>query len=697
MSVVTSSMLTGRRDFTPVFADAYHDAALAQLDMLRVSRSLETVRQALSDRRTGLRGLLALDEQIGLAEVAALRALLVAMREEILSAVSEECGQALDELFASDPANGSAEWVRMYAAALYHGRVDFCRALVALPLQLTGVPPMSKWSEWTDAVTAERYGVMDELFEVLRAAPGLARSHLLIVLRYLADLALYLRADRKRAEAILEEMEGIKPGASECELLRGELLLASEEFDEAKAAFERSVAADPRSDAVYLIGGIFEARGDTAEAESQYRSAIAAVPSESAPYVRLLRLLGHPHLFETQEPELLELAERAAAADPVYAHSVYTELCDVYDRVARYEEALAWYDRASEACPFAPGPHSSRAFSLLNQDRTADAEKSFLRALELAPEDADTQWGLASVYEATGRVDAALESYSRCSRLRPAWASQITVRVAALHRRAGRLADAESTLLTAQRAEPHDGNILAELHDLIDELYKEHGDPEHARDLLRQIREIEGEAYEPEYQNRAGVMSAWLGDMSEAAAAYRSSLELAPDDPIVHMDLGAALRELGDLTGARVEVERAYALDEDQAAYDAEIGLIENARGIAAYELEVFDEAARCFAAAAERRPNDAVVHSNVADAWSRFWQAGERLRAVEEASAALRRAVALAPENEDYRRRLAGLDFERYLLSRFPEDPDAELEQRLLRIDVAADLVDRLLTPGTT
>jgi tetratricopeptide (TPR) repeat protein len=113
------------------------------------------------------------------------------------------------------------------------------------------------------------------------------------------------------------------------------------------------------------------------------------------------------------------------------------------------------------------------------------------------------------------------------------------------------------------------------------------------------------------------------------------------DDPAVRYNLGMhALRE-GDLAAARREIRRSLALQETHHAWLA-LGVVEQRSGDWHAALAAYD-------AALALDPSSVAAWSRKAQVWVRL---GDRARARE----ALARALALAPERVDLRRRLAGL-----------------------------------------
>jgi serine/threonine protein kinase/Flp pilus assembly protein TadD len=67
--------------------------------------------------------------------------------------------------------------------------------------------------------------------------------------------------------------------------------------------------------------------------------------------------------------------------------------------------------------------------------------------------------------------------------------------------------------------------------------------------------------------------------LSEAVASYRAALALRPDSPGVHLNLGLALRDQGDLAGALAACRKAIALNPDYPVAHNNLGLVLQEKG----------------------------------------------------------------------------------------------------------------------
>lgn len=138
----------------------------------------------------------------------------------------------------------------------------------------------------------------------------------------------------------------------------------------------------------------------------------------------------------------------------------------------------------------------------------------------------------------------------------------------------------------------------------------------------------------------------------EAADSFRLALTRAPKVPRYHIRLAKALENGGLWSDACAAYRRAYELDPTR--YKSDLVLAYNGWGNSLYGQGQYASAANCYRKALEIDPDDAVIHSNHADAIDRFDANAEQLRG---AIASLRRAIELVPENQSYRERLAWME----------------------------------------
>ena len=200
-----------------------------------------------------------------------------------------------------------------------------------------------------------------------------------------------------------------------------------------------------------------------------------------------------------------------------------------------------------------PEPWLTLAAAQLQQDRPADAKRSFERAIALNPEKADGWLGLGWIDEREGRLDQARERYEHARTL-PVVSPEALWRLAALDLEAGRRDDANRLLADLSQAElrlPDAASRLARAE-------RAAGRPELAR--ARVEGSLRDYPTQPELWLLKGDLLDDAGDPEGALAARREAAGLAPGRPDVENAVAWSLGRLGrDLPEAERRVDGAIA------------------------------------------------------------------------------------------------------------------------------------------
>jgi tetratricopeptide (TPR) repeat protein len=685
-----------RRDLTQEFADAYRSAALTQVDMVRAAHALEAVRLTFADRRTGLRGLDSLDEQVGLADNPALRSVLDALRKTLFGLVAEDAVGQLATKLAENRKSGTVEWIGTYGAALRYWRVDLCEKLCDPSLELASDrPSIERFAEWTRLMIHDRWAEVTELFEFLSEQPVLPADSRAQYLVNLAQIELYHLGRTRRARARLDEAMALAPDSEIVLRGFGEYRLMLDEPWAAKELFTRAAELDERSEATASLGDAYRQVGDLQNAEYWYRETITRLPGSSVGYLRLLRYFLHSY----GDPDPLsgrpQLLEEALAADPQSEYNAYITLALAHQEAGLRDQVQPWLDRAVAYDDTRPNAWLEKGYAFGGEQQYDDARNAFERVVELAPTALDGYLALVWLAEQRGDLEAAVRFCESALERVPSHRARITARLGGIRRKQNRHLDAERELLAALRIDPDDSTASTELSELVTQWHSELDDRERAEKLLSEIRSIRGDAYDYDYWNRFGNVAYSFHEYDRAAEAYEKSIEANPESPVVHRNLATALREVSQLERAKAELDRALELDLDQAAYDTALGLVLNAEGLQFFNEQRYTEAAPLFARAAELRPGDPVLPGNHADAWQNTWGTGARAEALDEAEKSLRRALELAPGDDAYEGRLHTIEFERALLTRYGEPPlGLDGTPRVVAIELGDAFLDDVRDP---
>jgi tetratricopeptide (TPR) repeat protein len=174
----------------------------------------------------------------------------------------------------------------------------------------------------------------------------------------------------------------------------------------------------------------------------------------------------------------------------------------------------------------------------LELDRLEDARSNYATALRKEPNSPAAHYGLGQVSLSRRNYSEAVEHFEKALALAPD-ANRIHYALAMAYRG---LQNAEKAKLHLAKQGPVGVRVADPLMDRLVQLVE--GARVH---LIRGKLALEAKRYE------------------EAAGAFRKAIEARPDSVPAHINLGAALTQLGDLKGAAEEFSKAVAIDPNNA------------------------------------------------------------------------------------------------------------------------------------
>jgi tetratricopeptide (TPR) repeat protein len=187
-------------------------------------------------------------------------------------------------------------------------------------------------------------------------------------------------------------------------------------------------------------------------------------------------------------------------------------------------------------------------------------------------------------------------------------------------------------------------------------------------------------------------LTAWAreeaGDFAQAHALLREALTLAPNDPLIHLSIGAVMRKEGRLDEAFATFARIEDLVADNPAYWLE-------RGYAYEAVGSHEAAAADFGQSVQLDQNSAPPLAALAQAFS-------RMGLLNEARTSAKRALAIDLQNPTAIIALARCDFEegafssaRIALSALVTRNNLHIADQVLAFGLLGDVHDRLDTPA--
>jgi len=359
-------------------------------------------------------------------------------------------------------------------------------------------------------------------------------------------------------------------------LAAGEVLLRKGDVRDARAYFERVLATDPQdADAAHGLARAFERQGDEASALRWALHAVeldtddpalaeraATLEPDPARAAALWIEAGRRSARRLDAQRARSQLEHAAGLATKTADRASVELGALEARLGRPAEALAAYRRARAGGVGAPVVLTAigRAHRELGEHEAS--ERALLDALKVVPEDAAARRELGILY---------LE--------------------------AGRYPEATPLLRAAHAHDPRDGHARRGLARAL----RATGDTDEALALL------EGRAMPSDATDLGDAAAIHLerGDLDAARSALGRAIALAPEDPDLRTRHADVLDASGDAERARLERQRAAALDTGVASEDAaptSVGL----------SVLSFDDLVMSFAAQVPRAASRRVVQLGI-------------------------------------------------------------------------------------
>jgi tetratricopeptide (TPR) repeat protein len=570
--------------FTPnevinLIANAYFEAAQRNANMYAVTASLEAVRITFLNEDDDFSTWTVLDEHVGRAEEERFQPILIKLREKFEQTLIKQKIERLSGEFQQDRNVGWTSWLKTYVAGLTANtwRLSFCLALTeaSLPFPPDLEPSIEKIRYYTRCILHERWAETYPWFMFLAAQNILPEQQAKFLVNA-SEIQIYHLLNFEEAKELLDRAKQIAP--KEIRVLSGwgEYWLEQNDFEQAESAAREIIETAPLIEDGYLLLGDCYAKSDKLdEAESQYKQALSNASGQGNGYTRLMSLYGRREWFDRRGNQLPNLIKRAIAIDPTSAYTLYLTEGEVYQQNNLNEDAHRCYDNAIRLNNTRLSGYTAHGYLYLAEKRFDEARASFEQVIEVAPEALDGYWGMIWLCEQQQAWQEALDWCDLSLARRPEWESIICARQGEIYRQSGEYSSAETELLRALELDLNNQQAVDSLHTLADDYYMKMSNSDAARHLYQSLRELKGESYEANYQNRLGNLNYYNNKHLEAAAAYRKAIVAEPLTAVYHSNLALALdkqkmpgERLNKVTEAITALQEADRLNLQQADRD---------------------------------------------------------------------------------------------------------------------------------
>src|ERR671917_611931 len=314
-------------------------------------------------------------------------------------------------------------------------------------------------------------------------------------------------------------------------LEQGETLASEGLIEEALSRFEQALESAPGNpEAIEAVGRALLNLGRLEEAEASFLDALEIDPEWVAPRMGLaLVALGRDEPFK-----IVHHLERAIESDPGYPEA-YVELGRYYGYMGEPALAKATFERWT-------GRHPEDADMLINAGLTAFDTADYVQALEFfekaieAASEAEQKSGArtfrANTLDMLGRYAEAVAAYEEVIAETPDW-WEAHANLGICHARNDHPTEAEATFRRGLEDCPGSpeirdelaAHLLAERRNLDEALMLSEEAVALGRDEIRHLHTL-------------GEVRLSMGDEAGAAEAYAAVLDLDPENPEAHLELG---------------------------------------------------------------------------------------------------------------------------------------------------------------
>ena len=324
---------------------------------------------------------------------------------------------------------------------------------------------------------------------------------------------------------------------------QGETLAEEGLVKEALSRFEQALESAPGNpEALEAVGRALLSLDRLEEARESFLGALELDPEWFAPWMGL-------SLVEMRREEsfkVVHFLERAIEADPEYAEA-YVELGRYYGLMREPDLARATFGRWLRS-------HPEDADMLINAGLVAFDAADYAQALDFfgkaldEADDAQQKSGArtfqANTLDMLGRYPEAVAAYEEVIAETPDW-WEAHANLGICHARNDHPEEAEATFRKGLEECPGSPEIRDEL---AAHLLNERGDLQEALKLSEEAVALGRD--EVRHLYTLGEVRLAREDEAGAEEAYRAVLELDPEDPNAHLELGLISERRGDATGA---------------------------------------------------------------------------------------------------------------------------------------------------
>lgn len=622
----------------PAFKDAYTEAVASDANMRKATDCFESLREALASDVDVFSLWRFFDDQLG-RSAGTLQQIIKRLHSKYEQTVIEE---VVGSLRKKRPDDAIIPALEVVAECFGEGNSRYSLLSAVADAELSFVsllpPPLadhSRLKNFAACVKTTRWTESYDAFISLGNDERLKKESRACMLLIAAEIQLYHFKNADRAREVLEKAGECASEIYQFSMVWGEWNFETNNLKSAEKHFRKVLNDKPRvSDGYVNLGQLAERAGDLSGAETQYRQAIANAPGEAEGYECLWRLL-----LKTTEP---------TARDERWEE----RRKELFDRILLLHPNESYY-----LVEIADTARSER--------RWEEARSTYRRAIDLDPARLDARTGLVYVLS-----DEVFDSATTTERS----------------------ADA----LAEMRREC--SNTLSVFPNAADALWVMVVYAETMKEWNEVIRWCDKlVSLQPEWKfscvYRQAIAYWWMNRLELAEQLFEDAVRLNSKDTNIANDiagLGDTAKKAGDTAMAR----RLYLASRNLSGDDAEYQY-QNRLGNLEFEQGNYVPAIEHYRRAVSARPENDVLHANLAGALAAVATPGRQEAELSEAAREMQEAIRLEPADQSYPPRLRDIQRKLDLVRRYGEEVLAyDFVGTALRISLDGALLKLLLKP---
>ena len=244
------------------------------------------------------------------------------------------------------------------------------------------------------------------------------------------------------------------------------------------------------------------------------------------------------------------------------------------------------------------GAHNNMGIAFQEQGKLEEAVEAYSKALTIKPNHAEAYNNMGTALQNQGKLEEAIEAYNKALTIKPDYAEAYNNMGTALQNQ-GKLEEAIEAYNKALTLKPDNAEAFYNMGIALKEL----GKLEEAIEAYNKALELKPDNAGAFYN--MGIALKDQGKLEEAIEAYNKALTLKPDNAEAFYNMGIALKELGKLEEAIVACNKVLALKPDNAEAFYNMG-------IALKELGKLEEAKEAYNKALTLKPDYAEAYNNM-------------------------------------------------------------------------------------